>query len=149
MKTLLLTLVLFFLFGCNDTDDPKYKKDKVLLMLETIGAVEAVPKNIEAIRNELKHRWPDVSEDYLRSNIDPILKEFETELLNLYIDAYSEQYSEEELDDILAFYKTSAGSKMLRNNRELVPKLLDSVTLLGRKYNDRMYDLLKQQNNKF
>ena len=148
MKNILLILILFTVSSCSNSDVPTNKKDKVLLMLETIGTVEAIPRNIKSLQNELKHRWPDVSEDYLRSNIDPILKEYEKELLNLYIKSYLEQYSEKEIDDILTFYKTPAGSKMLKNNRELVPKLVDTHALLSRKYNDRMYDLLKQQNNK-
>ena len=109
MKKILLLIILFFV--TNFYSQSKQEKIKELIALSGVFNMSEEVKNQFML--EFKKRYPHVPETewkQISTKIDA------NELINQNIEIYGKYFSENEIDDLLKFYKTDLGKKLMKNS---------------------------------
>jgi len=134
MKKILLSFTLFFVIIFPTVADPI--KDSEYIVGQTVtrplfeGALVALrPVLVSAITNDLKKQGIQISdtEAFFDIIIDEFIDEF-TEIMQEETGAvYVEMFSESELADLAAFYKTETGQKLIAQT----PALMQAGAKMG------------------
>lgn len=102
--------------------DQKANISKILKHMDTDGVFSEIP-NVDKIRDYMCSKMNEIRDQELEESYD--------EVINVSVDAinkvYSDLFTDEEIDQIVSFSQSSAGSKLLRNM-----DLLDEATETGR-----------------
>jgi uncharacterized protein len=109
MKHLLLILFVSMLaFNANAQADSKEKLIKE--MLELSGAKKMALQTMEMMIGSFKKRMPTVENNFW----DEFMKEADNDdLVNMIIPVYAKHFSENEVKELISFYKTPIGQKMV------------------------------------
>ena len=101
MKKNILAIA-FLVFGVF-TNAQSSKDVKIAELLETMGSTQAMKTSFEYMINYYKQNNPQISSEYW----DNASKHVDyDELVQKLIPIYSKHFTEQEIDDILNFYKT-------------------------------------------
>jgi len=146
MRKVIFFIFVYILYACGGSLQEENKEEKVKLMLDTLGVFDAIPLGTKATLNEWKLRWPNVPDDFWGNKINYIVDEYEKEVRELYISIYSEQYTSNEIDEILVFYNSPVGKKLINDGKMLTPIIYDSMSEINTKFNDRMLLELEKNN---
>jgi hypothetical protein len=166
MRRKLIVLAAVFLFAiphARANEASKRAKVEELLTLEKMDSLmqqmadQALARNKDAVKNMLAGRpMTDIDKRILEENMNK-MNAVVGEQLNwqklkpAYIDLYAAEYSEEEIDGILAFYKSPVGQVMLAKDPELVTKTGEIVSArmqaLGPQMQKVIADMRKQYQN--
>ncbi len=111
MKHLYLIVFLFFVsFNSHAQVDTKEKLIKEMLNLSGSGKIAR--QSMELMVSSFKKQMPTVAGDFW----DEFMKEADTEeLTNMIVPVYAKYYTESEIKELIAFYKTPIGKKMVEN----------------------------------
>ena len=103
------------------------KDVKIAKLLETMGSTQAMKTSVEYMINYYKQNNPQISSEYW----DNASKHVDyDELVQKLIPVYSKHFTEQEIVDLLKFYNTSTGKKMI----EKTPTILEESMEIGRKW---------------
>ena len=125
MKKNILAIA-FLVFGVF-TNAQSSKDVKIAELLETMGSTQAMKTSFEYMINYYKQNNPQISSEYW----DNSLKHVDyNELVQKLVPVYSKHFTEQEIVDLLKFYNTSTGKKMI----EKTPTILEESMEIGRKW---------------
>ena len=125
MKKNILAIA-FLVFGVF-TNAQSSKDVKIAKLLETMGSTQAMKTSVEYMINYYKQNNPQISSEYW----DNASKHVDyDELVQKLIPVYSKHFTEQEIVDLLKFYNTSTGKKMI----EKTPTILEESMEIGRKW---------------
>ena len=125
MKKNILAIA-FLVFGVF-TNAQSSKDVKIAELLETMGSTQAMKTSFEYMINYYKQNNPQISSEYW----DNASKHVDyDELVQKLIPVYSKHFTEQEIVDLLKFYNTSTGKKMI----EKTPTILEESMEIGRKW---------------
>ena len=125
MKKNILAIA-FLVFGVF-TNAQSSKDVKIAELLETMGSTHAMKTSFEYMINYYKQTNPQISSQYW----DNSLKHVDyNELVQKLVPVYSKHFTEQEIVDLLKFYNTSTGKKMI----EKTPTILEESMEIGRKW---------------
>ena len=109
------------------TNAQSSKDVKIAELLETMGSTQAMKTSFEYMINYYKQNNPQISSEYW----DNASKHVDyDELVQKLIPVYSKHFTEQEIVDLLKFYNTSTGKKMI----EKTPTILEESMEIGRKW---------------
>jgi hypothetical protein len=97
-----------------------------------------VPGVIESAKNQLLPTNPQLS-GALNEVATALHKEYapkRAELLDIVAQAYAKRFTEAELKDIVVFYKTPAGKKMIAQEPAAIKESLDAAQLWANEFSD-------------
>ena len=121
-----ILVIAFLVFGVL-TNAQSSKELKIAELLETMGSTEAMKTSFEYMINYYKQNNPQISSEYW----DNSLKHVDyNELVQKLVPVYSKHFTEQEIVDLLNFYNTSTGEKMI----EKMPTVLQESMEVGRKW---------------
>lgn len=124
MKKIFL-LGVFSLFGMVSAQASKQEKVKELM--EITGSGNIGKYFADNMIGYMSKAYPDIPEFVLeefKSEIKP------NELQAMVVPIYEKHFTEKEIDDILMFYKTDTGKKLI----EKLPIILQESTIIGEKW---------------
>ena len=125
MKKNILAIA-FLVFGVF-TNAQSSKDVKIAELLETMGSTHTMKTSFEYMINYYKQNNPQISSEYW----DNASKHVDyDELVQKLIPVYSKHFTEQEIVDLLKFYNTSTGKKMI----EKTPTILEESMEIGRKW---------------
>ena len=125
MKKNILAIA-FLVFGVF-TNAQSSKDVKIAKLLETMGSTQAMKTSFEYMINYYKQNNPQISSEYW----DNASKHVDyDELVQKLVPVYSKHFTEQEIVDLLKFYNTSTGKKMI----EKTPTILEESMEIGRKW---------------
>ena len=125
MKKNILAIA-FLVFGVF-TNAQSSKDVKIAELLETMGSTHAMKTSFEYMINYYKQNNPQISSEYW----DNSLKHVDyNELVQKLVPVYSKHFTEQEIVDLLNFYNTSTGKKMI----DKMPVILQESMEIGRKW---------------
>ena len=118
--------ITFLAFGVF-TNAQTSKDVKIAELLETMGSTQAMKTSFEYMINYYKQNNPQISSQYW----DNSLKHVDyNELVQKLVPVYSKHFTEQEIVDLLNFYNTSTGKKMI----DKMPVILQESMEIGRKW---------------
>ena len=109
------------------TNAQSSKDVKIAELLETMGSTQAMKTSFEYMINYYKQNNPQISSEYwvnASKHVDY------NELVKKLVPVYSKHFTEQEIVDLLNFYNTSTGKKMI----EKMPAILEESMEIGRKW---------------
>ena len=107
------------------TNAQSSKELKIAELLETMGSTQAMKTSFEYMINYYKQNNPQISSEYW----DNSLKHVDyNELVQKLVPVYSKHFTEQEIVDLLKFYNTSTGKKMI----EKTPTILEESMEIGK-----------------
>lgn len=119
MKKVLLSF--FLLFGILIFSQSKKEKIKELIALS--GAFNMSEEVKNQFLFEFKKRYPHVPESEWKQISTKINA---NELINQNIEIYEKYFSENEIDDLLKFYRTDLGKKLIKNSIGISNEIRDN-----------------------
>ena len=114
------------------------KEVKIVELLETMGSTQAMKTSFEYMINYYKQNNPQISSEYW----DNSLKHVDyNELVQKLVPVYSKHFTEQEIVDLLKFYNTSTGKKMI----EKTPTILEESMEIGRKWGIELAQKIEEE----
>ena len=136
MKKNILAIA-FLVFGVF-TNAQSSKDVKIAELLETMGSTQAMKTSFEYMINYYKQNNPQISSEYW----DNASKHVDyDELVQKLIPVYSKHFTEQEIVDLLKFYNTSTGKKMI----EKTPTILEESMEIGRKWGIELAQKIEEE----
>ena len=136
MKKNILAIA-FLVFGVF-TNAQSSKDVKIAELLETMGSTHAMKTSFEYMINYYKQNNPQISSEYW----DNSLKHVDyNELVQKLVPVYSKHFTEQEIVDLLKFYNTSTGKKMI----EKTPTILEESMEIGRKWGIELAQKIEEE----
>ena len=112
MNKIFLSFLLFFAVSISFAQADQAYKNKVKLMMQASGGIEAYDAAISQLFTMYKQQSPEVPEKFWNE----FEKEFSStsmdELVSLLAPVYYRHLTAQDLDQIIAFYATPAGKKL-------------------------------------
>lgn len=136
MKKHILAIT-FLAFGVF-TNAQSSKDVKIVELLETMGSTQAMKTSFEYMINYYKQNNPQISSQYW----DNAFKHVDYNgLVQKLVPVYSKHFTEQEIVDLLNFYNTSTGKKMI----EKMPAILEESMDIGRKWGIELAQKIEEE----
>lgn len=146
MKNSLIIIISFIitLSACKESIK-KSKEDKI----REIAELNGIAANSKIMFNKIM--------DVYSENLNDVEKEVYYKMLNLEIDTfisqtidsvvpiYMKHFSEKEIDEILKFYKTPIGQKVISKTPEMISESMDIGRRLGGKMGENIYNKITNE----
>lgn len=135
----LLLLILSLPLWSIAQNTPKEKK--VVELVKIMGGGDIAKQVIGTMMTSFKTVYTDVPEDFWDDFVNEINPR---EIENMLIPIYLKYYSEKELDDIITFYKSPTGKKMI----ESMPGIMQESMEVGRAFGAKLAERVVYKLNK-
>lgn len=134
-------LMLSFPFWSIGQNTPKEKK--VVELVKVMGGGDIAKQVMGSLITSFKTVYTEVPEEFW----DDFVKEVDSrEIENMLVPIYLKYYSEKELDDMIAFYKSPTGKKMIESMPGVMQESMEVGKAWGAKLAERvMYKLNKKK----
>jgi hypothetical protein len=144
-RTSVVALMFVLLLGCEEGraeggKAPDGKNGKIALLLETTGSLKIGKQVASALFNQFISVWKqsgkaldDKTMEKLRIGLEESMeKEMKigTPFVSELIGVYSKYYSDKNIDDMLAFYNSETGKKVI----ETLPNVLSESMAIGQRW---------------
>ncbi len=142
--TLLLCLCVHFLSGQSSPAPaiPLSKIEKIRTMLELMGAGNMGEQAAKRMIDSYKQALPTVPADFW----EEVKKEIKAEdLENLVIPIYDKYYTEEDLEQLIAFYNTPIGKKMRDVTSAIMNESMEAGQAWGKQVGEKVMQKLKDK----
>jgi hypothetical protein len=142
-KVFFFSFMLISFMGFGQSDSSKIKDIKRLLLAS--GSTSAAKASLEAMANTIREK---TDQNGLPAGFwDEFIKEVNYEELSaLYIPIYDKNYSHKEIIDMLNFFESATGKKMV----EKMPVIIAESMNLGKEYGEKLgakvYEKLTKKN---
>ena len=116
------------------------KKEKIKKMFELTGSAKSGEQLVEQIITTLQKANPDVEQEFW----DGCKKDLNMgDIVNLLIPIYDKYYTEEDIDQLIKFYDTPIGKKMIETSPKISQEMLAISMGLGKGLSDKIREKLK------
>lgn len=137
-KILIAGIILMNISGfAQSSKDAKIKE-----MINITGVDKLGQQAFSQMLTIYKQSYKDVPEEFWKDFQNEVSTE---ELAQLYIPIYSKYYSETDLDEILKFYKSSVGKKMISTMPSLMQDSMEAGKEWGQKIGQKVIDKISQK----
>jgi hypothetical protein len=123
-------------------------------VVELSGAVRAFDSVIPALTRQIYETYvtqnPDLSKDLI-ATLDELAKEFDKrkeEVVVIVSQGFAEKFTEAELNDVINFYNSPTGKKLLGANPEILRDAYTKTQEWSGKVSQQMIERLKQEMKK-
>lgn len=124
-KIICVGMILFGIFSFSQT-----KRDKVKELISLSG-VFPISKEVEKnVISEYKKKYNHVPDSAWESIENKISID---ELINKAIDVYDRRFNEKEIEELLTFYKSDLGKKIIRNSPNIMTEIQNATKAWGMK----------------
>lgn len=137
---LMLCLILGLSSTAANASDPASARDAARELVEMTDMpkmlIEALDLLEPTLIGDIKKKNPGASEAAIRDVVSIVRKEFEgsaNELVDAAIPIYERNFTVEELNDLLAFYRTKSGQSFLKK----MPKVMAESQIIGQQWGER------------
>lgn len=126
MKKITVFLFVLFLFN-NSFAQSTSKEQKAKELLELTGTGKMGVQMAQQVLSSFRKSFTQVPDEFWNKVSEAISAD---ELVNMLIPVYSKYYTEEDIDQLIAFYKTPIGQKVITTT----PKIMEESMLLGKEW---------------
>ena len=105
----------------------KTKNEKIMELMEVMGTKQNLHNILNTMVVQYKSSYPDIPSEFWKKAIS---EENVNDLFNRMIPLYSKYYNEKEINDLIVFYKTPTGKKMV----ETMPQVMNESMQIGEKW---------------
>lgn len=142
MKTKLLGILLLTATTIGFSQTSESKTAAIHELLELTGSAKMGVQVGQAVLDNIKRSQPDVSEEFWQE----ISKEFNGEnLTELIVPIYDTNYTESEINGLIAFYKTTLGQKVISTLPTIVNESMEAGRQWGQQLSFKIYQKLKSK----
>jgi len=120
------------------------KRDLIVKFMRMTRVYERLDRSLVSYENEYQKMIPNLNPKYWETEIKPILITYKSAVIEEWILIYDAYLSDEEALEIVTFYESPFGRKLLKMNAVLAPKFDKAWFDLASKLNDTLIDKLKQ-----
>ena len=121
-KNIIVAVFLLFNFMANAQSS---KNIKIAELLDTMGSTQAMKTSYEYMIEHYKKNYPDVPTEYW----DKASKYVNyNELIEKLIPVYTKHFTEQEIESLITFYRSTTGKKMI----DKMPLILQESMEIGR-----------------
>ena len=103
------------------------KNEKIMELMEVMGTKQNLHNILNTMVVQYKSSYPNISSEFWKKAIS---EENVNDLFNRMIPLYSKYYNEKEINDLIVFYKTPTGKKMV----ETMPQVMNESMQIGEKW---------------
>lgn len=103
------------------------KNEKIMELMEVMGTKQNLHDILNTMVVQYKSSYPNISSEFWKKAIS---EENVNDLFNRMIPLYSKYYNEKEINDLIVFYKTPTGKKMV----ETMPQVMNESMKIGEKW---------------
>ncbi len=135
---------ILLLLSMNSFVQGDQKRDMIVKFMQMAQVYERVERSVAAYKDEYQKRVPSLTDEYWKSEIDPILVDYKNEVIDSWVQIYDKYLSKEEIIQIVTFYESQLGKKLLEMNKVLAPKFDKSWIDLASKLNDKLISKLQK-----
>ena len=137
MKRLLFTLLIcglaFSAFSQSNT-----KNEKIKTLLELTGSAKMGIQAMNSIITSFRSTYPNIPQEFWNEFEKKAKAE---DLITLIIPIYEKHYTEEDIDNLIGFYKTPFGKKMIATT----PLIMQESMAVGQNWGKKMAeDIVKE-----
>ena len=100
------------------------KNEKIMEFMEVMGTKQNLHNILNTMVVQYKSSYPDIPSEFWKKAIS---EENVNDLFNRMIPLYSKYYNEKEINDLIVFYKTPTGKKMV----ETMPQVMNESMKIG------------------
>ncbi|RXR16216.1 DUF2059 domain-containing protein [Flavobacterium amnicola] len=127
-KAFFIVSVLFYV---NSYSQSESKKAKILEMISLTGVDKIGVQMMDNIMNSFRNRDNSIPDDFWIE----VKKEVNSEeLINLYVPIYDKYYTEEDLENLVKFYKSPTGKKVT----SIMPQMMNESMEIGKKWGQEL-----------
>ncbi len=148
LSALCICVILGFGMTTSVFAAPLDKKAKIVQLIQSMNMDAIVdsmgPAFSQMITQDLKSRGVEVTpgkSEKLAKAIFKVMKNNMNSYMGGIVALYDSAYSENEIDDLLAFYKTPTGQKTLA----ITPKLMEKSQLMGMKWGQTLAPQIQKE----
>lgn len=117
------------------------KEQKVVDLLQAMGTTQTMKTSYEFFMNRYKEQYPEIAEEFWQRAGKLVNYE---DLIKRIIPVYMKNFSEKEIDDLLAFYQTTTGKAMI----EKMPLILQESMSIGENWGRELAQKLERDISK-
>lgn len=135
-------VILFVLFISSISFAQSSKEAKIKELLKVTNMSEMAAQGAKQFINSYKENYKDIPEEFW----DGFLKEVSSEEFSkLYIPIYAKYYSEADLDELVKFYKTPVGQKMISSTPLIMKESMEVGREWGQNLGKKLMDEISKQ----
>jgi len=111
------------------------KDQKIAALLTTMGTTQTMKTSYEYMINYYKNSYPDISPEYWEKAAELVNYE---DLVNKLTPVYSKHFTEKEIEDLLSFYHTATGKKMIGEMPSILQESMEIGQIWGRELAEKI-----------
>ena len=140
LRTAVVAILFLSTFTVSAQDSTKIRHIRQLM--EVTGAAKMGNQMITTIAASYKQNFPDVPAEFW----DSFIKEADmTQLMEHIIPIYAEQFTDDDIQQMLAFYQTPIGKKMIEKMPIILQQSMQLGGQWGRQLSEKVLEKLKQK----
>ena len=129
-----VTFMMFGVFANAQTT----KEIKIAELLETMGSTQAMKTSYEYMIEHYKKSNPTISAEYWEKATSLVNYE---DLVQKLVPVYSKHFSEQEIEDLIAFYQTATGKQMITK----MPAILQESMQIGQTWGIELAEKIEKK----
>lgn len=137
-------VVAWFLLGSSHSviSQKTQKEERVLELLKLSGSGDIGKQYFVSIMDQFQQLFDDVPQVFweeAKNLMDP------NELMELIIPIYERNFTEEEIEGLIAFYKSPLGQKLVKEQPIILQESMRAGEIFGEEFSTRVVDKLKSE----
>ncbi|WP_294310731.1 DUF2059 domain-containing protein [uncultured Chryseobacterium sp.] len=131
----------FFIFAGTFVFAQSAKEAKVKELIEVIGVSKMASLGAKQFIDAYKENYKMIPDEFWNEFLKEVSSE---EFSKLYIPIYAKYYSESDLDELIRFYKTPLGQKIITNTPLIMKESVEVGRDFGQKIGKRLVEKLSE-----
>ena len=137
-----ILVVTFFVFSIAAKAQTSSKSQKIRQLLEVTGSGKLGVQVAQNLINQYRKSYDNVDSQFwdgLTKKLNP------DELISLIVPIYDKHFSEEDIDQIIAFYKTPVGIKLISSMSTIMQESMQVGEKWGQKISEQVLEEMKEK----
>lgn len=117
------------------------KEEKIMELLNLSGSGNIGKQYFVSIMDQFQNIFPDVPKEFwseAKSLMDP------NDLIEIIIPIYNRHFSQEDIEGLIAFYKTPLGQKLVKEQPIIMQESMRAGEIWGEEFAQRIMDKMKE-----
>lgn len=128
-------LVAGFVFASVFSFAQTSKEKKVMELLEVMGTKKTMEGSLSTYIDFYKKSYPNIPSEFWNAIMN---KKNVDDLLSRLIPIYSKNFEENEIDDLLKFYRTETGKKIIQKLPSIMKESMEAGQIWGRNLGEQI-----------
>ncbi len=124
----------------SSSDEDRSKREAIRRLLNITGTPELGMRIAERIVENIKRSHPDVPDKFWNEFEEEMTRD---EFIGIIVPLYDEHFSQDEIQELITFFKTDVGQKYVENLPELSTQSMQAGRRWGQKLGQRIVDKLQ------